>query len=171
LDPKYAIAVYTILQRSEVSSNLARFDGVRFGNDRSFFAGEARRRMMLGAYALSSGYYDAYYKKALKVRTKMLEDFEKAFEKVDLLLSPTSPCVALPVGSSSGQAMFGELQDVLVEASSICGLPGINLPCGFIDGLPVGMQLIGKMRDEETILKAANYYQIMTDWYKQKPNI
>jgi len=170
IDPKYAIAVYTILQRSEVSSNLARFDGVRYGNDRSVFAAEARRRMMFGAYALSSGYYDAYYKKALKVRTKIINDFMQAFTKADILLAPTSPCVALPVGSTKGQAMFGEMQDVLVEASSIAGLPGISLPCGFIDGLPVGLQLIGKMKDEETVLKVANYYQSQTDWHKKRPN-
>jgi len=171
LDPKYAIAVYTILQRSEVSSNLARFDGIRYGNSRNLFAAEARRRMMLGAYALSSGYYDAYYKKAVKARTLMQQDFAKAFENVDILLAPTSPCVALPVGSSSGQAMFGELQDMLVEASSICGLPGISIPCGFVDGLPVGLQLIGKMKDEETIVKLAKFYQSQTDWHKKRPNI
>ncbi len=171
LDPKYAIAVYTILQRSEVSSNLARFDGVRYGNDRSVFAAEARRRMMFGAYALSSGYYDAYYKKALKVRTKILEDFNQAFNQADILLAPTSPCTALPVGSTKGQSMFGEMQDILVEASSIAGLPGINVPCGFIDGLPVGLQLIGKMRDEENILKIAQYYQSKTDYHKKRPQI
>ncbi|MGI5827592.1 MAG: Asp-tRNA(Asn)/Glu-tRNA(Gln) amidotransferase subunit GatA [Patescibacteria group bacterium] len=171
LDPKYAIAVYTILQRSEVSSNLARFDGIRYGNDRSFFGTEARRRMMFGAYALSAGYYDAYYKKAQKVRTKILEDFERVFEEVDVLVAPTSPSVALKLGATKGQAMFGEMQDILVEASSIAGLPGINVLCGFVNGLPVGMQIFGKMRDEATLVKVAHYYQTQTEWHKQKPQL
>ncbi|NMB57509.1 Asp-tRNA(Asn)/Glu-tRNA(Gln) amidotransferase subunit GatA [Candidatus Beckwithbacteria bacterium] len=171
LDPKYAIAVYTILQRSEVSSNLGRFDGIRYGNDRSFFAKEAKRRMMFGAYSLSSGYYDAYYKKALKARTAIVKDFEKVFTKVDVLISPTSPCLALPLGATQGQAMFGEMQDILVEASSIAGLPGISVSCGFVNQLPVGLQFIGKMKDEAMIIKLAAYYQTITDWHKQKPEI
>ncbi|NMC36245.1 Asp-tRNA(Asn)/Glu-tRNA(Gln) amidotransferase subunit GatA [Candidatus Beckwithbacteria bacterium] len=169
LDPKYAIAIYTILQRSEVSSNLARYDGVRYGHDRSYFGDEAKRRIMLGTFALSVGYYDAYYKKAQKVRTKIMQDFEKVFEQVDLLVAPTSPSLALPLGATQGQAMFGEMQDVLVEASSIAGLPGISIPCGFVDGLPVGLQIIGKMGDEARVLKLPHYYQQITNWHQQTP--
>ncbi|MFA6007747.1 MAG: amidase family protein, partial [Candidatus Shapirobacteria bacterium] len=115
LDPKYSIAVYTILQRSEVSSNLARFDGVRYGHDRSYFGTEAKRRIMLGTYSLSAGYYDAYYLKAQKVRTLICQAFDHQFQKVDAIIGPVSPTTALKVGASEGQAMFGELQDVLVE--------------------------------------------------------
>lgn len=171
LEPKYAIALYTILQRCEVSSNLGRFDGVRYGNDRSTFSSEAKRRMMFGTYALSSGYYDAYYKKALKARTAILEDFTNVFKKVDVLIAPTSPCTAVKVGSTKGQAMFGEMQDVLVEASSIAGLPGISIPCGFLNNLPVGIQIFGKMKDEATIIQVAHAYQNLTTWHTNKPNL
>ncbi|MCJ7827889.1 aspartyl/glutamyl-tRNA amidotransferase subunit A, partial [Patescibacteria group bacterium] len=144
MDPELSVAVYTIAQRSEVSSNLGRYDGVRFGFGRDRFGSEAKRRVMLGTYALSAGYYDQYYAKAQKVRTKLIEDFERVFKKVDLLISPTTPTTALKVGASKDQSMFGELQDILVEASSLAGLPGINLPCGFdTEGLPIGMQIIG----------------------------
>lgn len=173
-DPKYAIAVYTIIQRSEVSSNLARYDGIRYGNDRSFFGEEAKRRIMLGTYTLSSGYYDAYYKKALKVRTLIIEDFKKAFEKVDLILSPTSPSTALPLGSSKNHSMFGEVADVLVEPSSIAGLSGINIPVGFSSSaLPIGMQLVGPQFGEETVLNAAYQFEKETQndsWRGKKPS-
>jgi len=155
LPPKYSIGVYTIIQRSEVSSNLARYDGIRFGNDRSFFGDEAKRRILLGTYTLSAGYYDQYYTKAQKVRTLIVNDFNRIFKEVDLLIAPTSPSVALPLGSSKDSAMFGELQDVLVEASSLAGLPGISIPCGLSEGLPVGVQLIGPMFSEELILRGA----------------
>lgn len=172
LNPKYAIADYTIIQRSEVSSNLARYDGIRYGNKRICFGAEAKRRIMFGTYALSAGYYDAYYKKAQKVRTIIVEDFQKAFDKVDLLIAPTSPCAALPVGSTKGQSMFGEMQDILVEASSMAGLPGISLPCGFSKaGLPIGMQIIGPQFNEELLFQIGHYYQQLTDWHKQKPAI
>lgn len=169
-NPKYAIAVYTILQRSEVSSNLARYDGVRFGNDRSFFGEEAKRRVMLGTYTLSTGYYDAYYNKALKVRTLIVEDYKKAFGDVDVLIHPTSPSIALPLGSSKNHPMFGEVADMLVEPSSIAGLPGINVPCGFSkEGLPIGMQIIGPQFSEELILNVAHQYEQATEWHERKP--
>jgi aspartyl-tRNA(Asn)/glutamyl-tRNA(Gln) amidotransferase subunit A len=158
--PKYAIAVYTILQRAEVSSNLARYDGIRYGNDRSSFGEEAKRRIMLGTYTLSAGYYDQYYNKALKVRTVIIDDFTKAFHDVDIIVAPTSPTTSLRVGATENQSMFGELADVLVEPSSIAGLSGINMPIGFDKaGLPIGMQIIGPQFAEELILNAAYKYE------------
>jgi aspartyl-tRNA(Asn)/glutamyl-tRNA(Gln) amidotransferase subunit A len=171
LDPKYSIAVYTVLQRSEVSSNLSRLTGVRYGNSRAEFGDEAKKRIMLGTYALSSGYYDAYYSKAQKVRTLILEDYEKAFEKVDLIISPSMPCVALGLGESEGSPMFGELMDVLNEPSSIAGLPGVSVPCGLHNGLPVGLQLVGKMKDEVSIFKALLKFQEKTNFHKEKPKL
>ncbi|OGH44218.1 MAG: glutaminyl-tRNA synthase (glutamine-hydrolyzing) subunit A [Candidatus Levybacteria bacterium RIFCSPLOWO2_02_FULL_37_11] len=174
-DPKYAIDVYTIIQRSEVSSNLARYDGIRYGNERDFFGEEAKRRIMLGTFALSSGYYDQYYNKASKVRSVIIEDFKKAFEKVDVIIAPTSPSLALPVGASKQSVMFGEIADVLVEPSSIAGLPGINIPIGFSkSNLPIGMQIMGPQFAEQLILQVANQYEETTKeegWRKKKPNL
>lgn len=167
LSPKYAIAVYTILQRAEVSSNLARFDGIRYGQDRTHFGFEAKKRMMLGAYTLSAGYYDNYYSKAQKVRTLIVNDFNKAFEKVDVIVGPTMPCIAPKIGESEKSAMFGELIDVLAEPSSIAGLPGISIPCGISQNMPVGLQFIGKMFEEETLLGIANQFQEITDFHKK----
>ncbi len=170
MDPKYSVAVYTILQRSEVSSNLARYDGIRYGKDRTKFGQEAKRRIMLGTYTLSAGYYEAYYKKAQQVRSLIYQDFEKAFKKVDLIVGPTSPSVALPIDTSKESAMFGELQDVLVEASAMAGLPGLNVCCGFSqEGLPVGMQIIGPQFSEELILRTGYGYEQATEWYKRRP--
>ena len=160
IDPKYSIAIYTIAQRVEVSSNLARYDGVRYGNNRGVFGDEAKRRIMLGTYTLSAGYYDAFYKKAQKARTLLLKDFESVFKKVDVLVAPTSPSVALPVGATEGQSMFGELQDILVEASSLAGLPGISIPCGFgQNNLPVGLQIMAPQFREDLVLKTAYAYE------------
>lgn len=159
-DPMQSVAVYTILQRSEVSSNLARYDGIRYGNTRDNFGSEAKRRIMLGTYALSAGYYDQFYNKALKVRTKIVEDFESAFKEVDLILAPTSPSLAMKIGASASSPMFGELADMLVEPSSIAGLPGISVPVGFAkNGLPIGMQIIGPQFSEELIINAAFKYE------------
>lgn len=172
LDPKYSVAVYTILQRSEVSSNLARYDGIRYGNDRSFFGEEAKRRIMLGTYTLSAGYFEQYYLKAQKIRTLICQDFENAFQKVDLIIGPTSPCVALALGASKGSSMFGEIQDILVEASAIAGLPAINLCSGFSkEDLPTGVQIMGPHFSEELILKAGYAYEQATDWLKKKPKL
>lgn len=159
LDPKYSIAVYTIIQRSEVSSNLARFDGIRFGQSRDAFGLEARKRMMLGAYALSAGYYDAYYSKAQKVRTLIVEDFNKSFEKVDVIVGPTMPSVAIKFGDSEKSTMFGEMMDVLTEPSAIAGLPSFSIPCGFSDNLPVGMQIIGRHLSEELLFNICNVFE------------
>lgn len=170
--PKYIIAVYTILQRAEVSSNLARYDGIRYGNDRSFFADEAKRRIMLGTYALSAGYYDQYYNKAQKVRTVVVNDFARAFEDIDVIIAPTNPWTALPVGASKKSPMYGEMADALVEPSSIAGLPGINVPCGFSkEGLPIGFQVIGPQFSESLILNVAHKYQQATEWRQRKPNL
>lgn len=171
-DPKYAVAVYTILQRAEVSSNLARYDGIRFGSDRSYFGEEAKRRIMLGTYVLSAGYYDAYYSRAQKVRTVIVEDFNRAFKEVDVIVGPTSPSVALPLGSSKNHPMFGEMADVLVEPSTIAGLPGISIPCGSTKaGLPVGLQVIGPQFSESLILNTAYKYEQVTEWHKEKPKL
>lgn len=171
-DPKYAIDVYTIIQRSEVSSNLARYDGIRYGNDRSYFGEEAKRRIMFGTHALSSGYYDQYYNRASKVRSVIIEDFKKAFEKVQVIIAPTSPSLALPVGATKDQPMFGELADVLVEPSSIAGLCGINIPVGFSSSnLPIGMQIIGPQFAESKVLQVAHQYEIQTsneEWRKRE---
>jgi aspartyl-tRNA(Asn)/glutamyl-tRNA(Gln) amidotransferase subunit A len=172
VEPVYAVAVYTILQRAEVSSNLARYDGIRYGNDRGNFGEEAKRRIMLGTYALSAGYFDQYYNKAQKVRTLIAEDFKNAFKKVDVIIAPTNPTPALPVGASKDNPMFGEIADMLVEPSSIAGLPGINVPCGFSkEGLPIGMQIIGPHLSESMILNIANQYEHSTNWHNEKPNL
>jgi len=171
-DPQYAIAVYTILQRSEVSSNLGRYDGIRYGQDRTYFGEEAKRRIMLGTYCLSAGYYDAYYLKAQKVRTIICQDFQKAFREVDLVIGPTSPSTALPLGSSKNHPMFGEVADVLVEPSTIAGLPGLNINCGFSgEGMPIGMQIIGPQFSEGLILNAGYLFEQATPELKVKPKI
>jgi aspartyl-tRNA(Asn)/glutamyl-tRNA(Gln) amidotransferase subunit A len=156
LDPKYSIAVYTIVQRAEVSSNLARYDGIRYGNNRNFFGEEAKRRVMLGTHVLSSGYYDEYYSKGQKVRTLIKEDLDTAFETVDAIIAPTSPTPALKIGESDKSPMFGEMQDVLVEASSLAGLPGVSLNAGFSNDLPVGIQIFGPQFKEKLILQIAD---------------
>ncbi|MBU1088500.1 Asp-tRNA(Asn)/Glu-tRNA(Gln) amidotransferase subunit GatA, partial [Patescibacteria group bacterium] len=172
LDPKYSIAVYTVLQRSEVSSNLARYDGIRYGNDRSFFGQEAKRRIMLGTYTLSAGYYDAYYLKAQKVRTLIIKDFEKQFKKVDAIIGPTSPSTALALGASQNQAMFGELQDIFLEPSSIAGLAAISVPCGFDKKtLPIGLQIIAPQQREDIVVNIAHHFEASTTHHLQKPKL
>lgn len=169
LDPRYAIGVYTLIQRSEVSSNLARYDGIRYGFGRSAFGEEAKRRIMLGTFALSAGYQDRYYKKAQKVRTLYVKDFERLLRSYDLIIGPTSPGPAQHVGASQGKAMFGEMEDVLVEPSTIAGLPGISVPCGFVDGLPIGLDILGPQFSEKKILQSAYAYEQATEWHKHKP--
>jgi len=164
LSPKYAIAVYTILQRSEVSSNLARLDGIRYGNPRTDFAFEAKNRMMLGAYTLSAGYYDEYYAKAQKVRTLIVEDFASAFNKVDLIVGPTMPCTALKLGESEKSPIFGELMDVLAEPSAIAGLSAISIPFGTDDNkLPIGVQMIGPQFSEKSLIDLAGAAERLID--------
>lgn len=171
MPPKYSIAVYTILQRAEVSSNLARFDGIRYGNDRTFFGFEAKKRIMLGTYTLSAGYYDAYYLKAQKSRTLIIDDFDRAFKKVDVLIGPTMPCTALKIGESGKNPMFGEMMDALMEPSTIAGLCGITIPVGFYQGLPVGAQIIGNKFQESLILKLAHWYQQNSSFHLERPKL
>lgn len=171
LDPKYSIAVYTIVQRGEVSSNLARYDGIRYGRDRNYFGDEAKRRIMLGTYTLSAGYYEAYYKKAQTARTLIIRDFEKAFREVDVIVGPTAPTTALSIGATRDQVMFGEIQDRLAEPSSLAGLPAISVPCGFIDGLPVGIQIIAPQRKEDLMLTVAFAFEKEMGLKNLKPRI
>ncbi len=162
----YAIGVYTVVQRAEVSSNLARYDGIRFGEDRSFFGEEAKRRIMLGTFALSKGYADKYYVRAQQVRTLYVQNFKKLFETYDLLISSPSPGFALPLGASANDPMFGELQDMLVEPSSLAGLPGISVPC-FHDpktNLYLGLNIMANHWEEEKILAAAYAFEQNTTW-------
>jgi len=169
-DPTYAISVYTILQRAEVSSNLARYDGIRYGNDRRYFATEAKRRMMLGAFTLSVGYYDAYYLKAQKVRTIIIEDFKKAFQSVEAILAPTTPTPALKIGESASNPMFGEMMDVLVEPSSIAGLPGANIPISLSQkNLPLGMQIMTPWFTESRLLNISSQLERELNFYKLCP--
>lgn len=170
LDPKYSIGVYTIIQRGEVSSNLARFDGVRYAQDRQHFSEEAKRRIMLGTYTLSAGYRDAYYKKALAVRTKIVQEFDQLYKKYDLVLGAVSPTPALKKGAAAKDPLFGEMQDVLVEPSSIAGLTSISLPCGFVNKLPIAIQLTGQQFDETTVLSVGHLYQQTTD-FQQFPQL
>lgn len=166
LDPKYAISVYTVVQRAEVSSNLARYDGIRYGNDRSYFGAEAKRRIMLGTYTLSKGYSEQYYQQAQKVRTLFIEDYNRLFEKYDVIVAPTSPGFAKKIGVSEGAAMFGELEDMLVEPSSITGTPGINVPC-YHDpktNLFLGLNIMAPMWQESTAIQVAHAYEQATDW-------
>ena len=170
---KYAVPVYYIITPSEISSNLARFDGIRYGlSDQSGselfeiysksrgagFGPETKRMIMIGTYALSAGYYYAYYLKAQKVRTLIKKEMDQALEKVDLLLTPTSPHVAFKIGEQSNDPLKMYLEDIYVTSASLAGLPAISINCGFSGGLPIGMQLIGSRFDEKTILKvAANF--------------
>lgn len=166
ISPKYSISVYTIVQRAEVSSNLARFDGIRYGNDRTTFAAEAKRRIMLGTYTLSHGYYDAFYKKAQQVRTLIIEDFKRVFQEVDLILAPSGPCTALKLGESEKYPFFGELMDSLYEPSSIAGLPAISLPTGLDSNkMPIGMQFIGNYFAEGTLLDMCYQYEKETNYF------
>lgn len=171
LDPKYAIPDYTVIQRSEVSSNLSRYDGIRFGYGREYFGEEAKRRIMLGTFTLSAGYQDRYYKKAQRVRTLFIKDFERIFQKYDLIIGPTMPGPAPQLGITKGKAMFGEMADVLTEPTSLAGLPGISVPCGFVDGMPIGLDIIGPSFFESKILQAAYAYEQDTHWHKQRPGM
>ncbi len=166
ISPKYAISVYTIIQRSEVSSNLARYDGIRYGNTRSFFGKEAKKRIMLGTYTLSHGYYDEYYKKAQKVRQLIIEDFKKIFSEVDLIVAPSTPTSALKLGEFEKYAFFGEMMDVLCEPAAVAGIPAISLPCGLdSQNLPVGLQLMGNYFEEKNILNAAYQFEKETNFF------
>lgn len=169
---KYAVATYYIIQPSEVSSNLARYDGIRYGCGRVNFGDEAKRRIMLGTYSLSSGYYDAYYLKAMKVRTLITEDFEKAFKKVDLLLAPVSPTPPFNLGEKIDDPLALYLADIFTAPINLAGLPALAIPCGFTKGnLPIGMQLIGPQFSEALLFQVGDFYQKLTNHHKKKPTI
>lgn len=168
---EYAVAVYYILMPSEVSSNLGRFDGIRYGKDRGHFGEEVKRRIMLGTYALSTGYYDEYYAKAAKVRTLVKRDFEKAFEKVDVIVGPVSPTTAWNLGEKIDDPLKMYLSDIYTISANLAGIPGLSVPCGFSDGLPVGLQILGKQWDEETVLRVGYAYEQATNWREQKPKL
>jgi len=145
---------------------LGRYDGIRYGNDRSFFGAEAKRRIMLGTYTLSKGYSDQYYNTAQKVRSLYIQDYNKLFETYDVLISLTSPGYAKKIGATEGEAMFGELEDMLLEPSSISGLPGISVPC-YRDpetNLFLGMNIVAPMWKEETVIQVADAYEKATNW-------
>lgn len=157
---KYAIDVYYIVQPAEVSSNLGRYDGIRYGGGRNTFGAEAKRRIMLGTYVLSAGYYDAYYLKAQKVRTKIIEDFDKAFEKVDAIIAPVSPTTAFKLGEKASDPLKMYLADIFSAPANIAGIPGISIPSGFNkEGLPLGFQLLGPRFSEETLFALGKLYQ------------
>lgn len=169
---KYAIDVYYIIQPAEVSSNLGRYDGIRFGNGRDSFAAEAKRRIMLGTYVLSAGYYDAYYLKAMKVRTKIIEDFEKVFEKVDALIAPVSPTPPFKIGEKSEDPIEMYLADILTAAANVAGIPGLSLPGGFSSaGLPIGFQLLGPRWGENVLFSLGELFQSETDYHFKSPKL
>lgn len=166
LNPDYSIGVYTVVQRAEVSSNLARYDGIRYGQGREAFGEEAKRRIMLGTFVLSHGYADKYYVQAQKVRSLIIKNFDELFTTYDLLISPTSPGFAQKLGATRDNPMYGELEDMLLEASSIAGLPGVSVPClkDPVSGLFIGLNIMAKQWDEETALRAAYAYEQATKW-------
>jgi len=181
-----AIPTYYSIAASETSANLARLDGIRFGHRTTLaqsteevfkqsrmegLGAEAQRRIMLGTYALSAGYHDEYYKKAQKVRTLLRKEFESAFKKVDVLICPTSPFTAFRIGEKSANPAEMYLADIYTTAFSLAGLPTINVPCGYISDLPVGMQIAGPYTDEMTVLQVAAAFEQVTDWHKKRPSI
>lgn len=184
---EYAVSVYYIIGPAEASSNLARFDGVQYGyrskdagglvdmyiRTRSQgFGNEAKRRILLGTYCLSAGYYDAYYLKALKVRTKIKEDFDNAFRSCDCIMTPTSPTCAFKIGEKADDPIAMYLSDVYTIPANLAGIPAISIPCGFSSaGLPIGLQIMAKPFDEETIFRAAYTFEQKTEYHKRKPKL
>jgi aspartyl-tRNA(Asn)/glutamyl-tRNA(Gln) amidotransferase subunit A len=185
---KYGVAVYYIATPAELSANLARFDGIRYGSKpegevkdmidyyykarSAGFGEEIKRRIMMGTYVLSAGYYDAYYKKAQKVRTLILEDFKKGFKEVDVLMAPVSPFPAFKIGEKMEDPLSMYLADVYTVPVNCAGLPGLNVPCGFTsDDLPVGLQIIGPQFSEDLLLKTGHAYEQNTEWHKRKPSL
>lgn len=187
IHPKYAMSVYTIIARSEISSNLARFTGIRYGTPPSNagssykeyskqvrsegFGDEAKRRIMTGTHTLSAGYHDQYYTKAVAVRNIITKAFESIFSSVDIIIGPTTPTVAMKVGSTKGNPLFGEIADMLVEHSALAHLPGISIPCGFANGLPIGLQIFGPKHEEQRILNTAYAFEQATPWHTMTPDI
>lgn len=168
----YGIPVYYLIAPSETSSNLARYDGIRYGNTRDNFTPETIRRIMIGTYALSAGYYDAYYRKAQKARTLFIKEYEKALSKCDVLLMPVNPTPPTEIGELISDPVRNLLADFYTITQNPVGVPSLALPCGFTkDNLPIGMQLVSKMFDESLLLRIGHAYQQVTDWHKAKPDI
>lgn len=183
---KYGSLVYAIVCPSEVSSNLARYDGIRYGHSTSEggslldvyqksraegFGDEAKRRIMTGTYVLSAGYYDAYYKKAQAVRRLILNEFEEIFKQVDVLVAPSSPNVALPLGKAANDPLFGYIADQLNIPGSLAGTPGLSIPAGLSDGLPVGLQIIGPQWGDQTVFNVGYAFQQATEFHKLRPGV
>jgi aspartyl-tRNA(Asn)/glutamyl-tRNA(Gln) amidotransferase subunit A len=168
---EYAIAVYYIIQTAEVSSNLARYDGIRYGNPRTAFGDEAKRRIMLGTYVLSAGYYDAYYKKAMQVRTLIKKDFEDAFKKVDAIISPASPTLPFKIGERTSDPLQMYLSDIFTVTGNLAGVPGLSVPAGFLDGLPVGMQIFAPHFSEDMLYRVAFPFEQEHKFYLEKPKM
>ena len=181
-----ALAVYYVLAPSECSANLARYDGVKYGySDASAssmwaalaatredgFGAEVKRRIMMGTYALSAGYYDAYYKKAQQVRTLIRREFEAAFQRFDVLATPTSPTTAFKIGEKLDDPLVMHASDVCTVPANIAGIPGLSMPCGFVEGLPVGLQLLGPHLGEPALLRAGYAYEQATDWHDHRPSL
>jgi aspartyl-tRNA(Asn)/glutamyl-tRNA(Gln) amidotransferase subunit A len=182
---EHALAVYYLIAPAEASANLARYDGVKYGlsirddgddvwdmyrktRGRGFGA-EVKRRIMLGTYALSAGYYEAYYLKAQQVRTLIKRDFELAFQRFDVLACPVSPTVAFKIGDRVADPLQMYLADIFTLSVSLAGMPGISVPCGFADGLPVGLQIVGSALQEPTVLRVAYAYEQATPWHERRP--
>lgn len=180
----YGLPVYYIIAPAECSSNLARYDGVRYGlrskksvdtismfkqTREEGFGAEVKQRIMIGTYALSAGYYDAYYLKAQKVRTLLRQDFEKAFEEFDVLITPTSPTAAFGIGERAGDSLAMKLADVCTIPANLAGIPAISIPCGYKNGLPIGLQIMAKGLDEETLLRVAYTFEQNTDHHRRRP--
>lgn len=184
---KYALAAYYVLCPSEVSSNMARYDGLRFGHTvkkaadlvdyyqrarSEGFGSEVKRRIMIGTYALSAGYFDAYYLKAQKVRTLISQDFEEAFKKFDLIISPVAPTPAFSIGAHNDDPVSMYLEDVFMDGAVMAGIPALSVPCGFSGkGLPIGLHMMGPQWGEQAILNAAYAYEQATEWHQKKPQI
>jgi aspartyl-tRNA(Asn)/glutamyl-tRNA(Gln) amidotransferase subunit A len=183
---RLAIPAYYLICTAEASSNLARYDGVKYGyrspaaKDASLkamysktrdegFGAEVKRRIMLGTYVLSAGYYDAFYLKAQQIRTLLRRDYEQAFESVDVVAMPTSPIPPFRLGEKTDDPLQMYLADIFTVSVNLAGLPGVSIPCGFADGLPIGFQLIGKMFDEATILRTADAFERVTEWHTATP--
>ncbi|MBM3136897.1 MAG: Asp-tRNA(Asn)/Glu-tRNA(Gln) amidotransferase GatCAB subunit A, partial [Chloroflexi bacterium] len=181
---EYALPVYYLIAPAEASANLARYDGVRYGlraedggmidmflqSRGKGFGSEVKRRIMLGTYALSAGYYDAYYGQAQKVRTLIKSDFECAFEQVDAIAAPVAPTTAFKIGGHGDDPLAMYLEDVFTLPANLAGVPGLAFPVGYDgDGLPIGMQLMGRHYDEATLFRLAHAYQMATDWYLRRP--
>jgi aspartyl-tRNA(Asn)/glutamyl-tRNA(Gln) amidotransferase subunit A len=180
---KYALATYYIIAPAEASANLARYDGVRYGQAvrggsvlddyratrGRGFGSEVKRRIMIGTYALSSGYYDAYYVKAQKIRSLLKQDFDRAFAEVDVIVAPTSPTVAFRIGERSADPMEMYLSDVWTIPANMAGIPGVAVPCGFAHDLPVSLQFFGPAFGEATMLRAAYAYEQAAAWHTRRP--